>query len=196
MIRKIVVRIIIYLCSLVLSAPVLFAAEGALAPVSQKDKESYSIGYQVGRSMKADGVVVSVERFNEGLQDAVNEKEPRLSTEEMRKLIVDLRKKSREVKMAMAQNTSTAEQSRPQTVQTRSVSQPNLTITGKIVKDDQNYIIQGEKPLELFTVLNPNPSVLDILVKNAETVTIEAISVMGDNVEIRKINGKSYKEAK
>ena len=71
-----------------------------------------------------------------------------------------------------------------------------LTITGKIVKDNQNYIIQGQKPPELFTVLNPNPSVLDALVKSGKTVTIEVVSVMGDNVDIQKIDGKAYEEAK
>jgi len=71
-----------------------------------------------------------------------------------------------------------------------------LTITGKIVKDGQNYIIQGQKPPELFTILNSDPSVLDTLVKIGKTVTIEAVSVMGDNVNIQKIDGKPYKEAK
>jgi hypothetical protein len=71
-----------------------------------------------------------------------------------------------------------------------------LTITGKIVKDGQNYIIQGQKPAELFTVLNPNPSVLDSLVKSGKTVTLEAVSVVGDNVNIQKVDGKPYKEAK
>jgi len=70
-----------------------------------------------------------------------------------------------------------------------------LTITGKIVKDGQNYIIQGQKPPELFTILNPNPSILDALVKSGKTLTIEAVSVMGDNIDIQKIDGKPYKEA-
>ena len=73
-----------------------------------------------------------------------------------------------------------------------------LTITGKIVKGDQGYIIQGQRPSapELFTILNPDPSVLDKLVKSGNTVTIEAVSVMGDNVNIKKIDGKPYEEAK
>ena len=70
-----------------------------------------------------------------------------------------------------------------------------LAITGKIVKGDQGYVIQGQRSRELFTVLNPNPSVLDKLVESGDTVTIEAVSVMGDNVNIQKIDGKPYKEA-
>jgi hypothetical protein len=70
-----------------------------------------------------------------------------------------------------------------------------LTITGKIAKTEQGYIIQGQKPPELFTILNPNPKVLDRLAKSGKPVTIEAVSVVGDNVNIQKIDGKPYKEA-
>ena len=38
---------------------------------SQKDKESYSIGFQVGASIKTDGVEVSFERLVEGLKDGI-----------------------------------------------------------------------------------------------------------------------------
>ena len=69
-----------------------------------------------------------------------------------------------------------------------------LTITGKIAKAEQGYIIQGQKPPELFTILNPNPKILDKLVKSGQTVTFEAVSVMGDNINIEKIDGKPYKE--
>jgi hypothetical protein len=69
-----------------------------------------------------------------------------------------------------------------------------MTITGKIAKAEQGYIIQGQKPRELFNVLNANPKVLDKLVKSGKTVTIEAESVVGDNVNIQKIDGKPYEE--
>ncbi len=71
-----------------------------------------------------------------------------------------------------------------------------MTITGKIAKAEQGYIIQGQKPRELFTILNANPEALDKLVKSGKTVTIEAVSVVGDNVNIRKIDGKAYQEPK
>jgi len=69
-----------------------------------------------------------------------------------------------------------------------------MTITGKIAKAEQAYIIQGQKPPELFTILNANPKVLDKLVKSGKTVTIETVSVVGDNVNIQKIDGKAYQE--
>jgi FKBP-type peptidyl-prolyl cis-trans isomerase FklB len=91
------------LCVLVLATPRLFAAEPASALETQKDRESYSIGYEVGLSMKTDGVEVDFDRLTQGLQDAINSREPRLTTDEMRKLIVDLKKKSREVQMRKLQ---------------------------------------------------------------------------------------------
>jgi FKBP-type peptidyl-prolyl cis-trans isomerase FklB len=91
------------LCVLVLATPRLFAAEPASAPETQKDRESYSIGYEVGMSMKTDGVEVDFDRLTQGLQDAINSREPRLTTDEMRKLIVDLKKKSREAQMRRIQ---------------------------------------------------------------------------------------------
>lgn len=70
-----------------------------------------------------------------------------------------------------------------------------MSITGKIAKTEQGYIIQGQEPPELFTILNPNPQVLDSLVKSGKNVIVEAVSVMGDNVNIRVIDGKAYRES-
>lgn len=77
-----------------------------------------------------------------------------------------------------------------------SVKQPKMTIKGKIAKAEQGYIIQGQQPPELFNILNANPDVLDKLVRSNKTVTIEAVSILGDNVNIEKIDGKPYREGK
>jgi FKBP-type peptidyl-prolyl cis-trans isomerase FklB len=77
-----------------------------LEPTSQKDKESYSIGFQVGSSMKTDGVEVSFDRLVEGLKDAMEGEKPRLSEEEMKKLVVDLRKRAREAQLRKIQEHS------------------------------------------------------------------------------------------
>ena len=71
-----------------------------------------------------------------------------------------------------------------------------FTITGKITKAVYAYIIRAQKPPERFPIMNPNPEVLDSLVKSGKTVTIEAVRVMGDNVNIQKIDGAPYKGAK
>jgi len=99
MLKAIVTRLFLFLCFLVSGGSLLYAAEPAPALETQSEKESYSIGYEVGRSIKSDGVDVNYDRLTQGLQDAINQKEPRLKQEEMRKLIVDLRNKAREVQL-------------------------------------------------------------------------------------------------
>jgi hypothetical protein len=74
-----------------------------------------------------------------------------------------------------------------------------FTINGKITKAAYAYLIKSQKPPERFAIMNPNPEVLDDFIKSGKTVTIEAVSVMGDNVNIQKIDGEVYmgtKEAK
>ncbi len=86
-----------------------------------------------------------------------------------------------------------AQPSSPRIAQTRTVRKMNLM--GEIVKARHGYIIQakrGDVPTEMYTILNPNPKVLDEFVKNQKTVPIEVRSVSGDNVNIEKIDGKAY----
>jgi FKBP-type peptidyl-prolyl cis-trans isomerase len=112
--RTLAAVLLILSCLFPSAASVLFAAEGGSAPVSQKDKESYSIGYEVGLSMKADGVEVNFEKLVQGLQDAINDKKAQLGSDEMKKLIVGLKKKARETqtRAIQAQNAKNAEASR------------------------------------------------------------------------------------
>jgi len=96
-------RMLIFLFFLLLSAPPLYADDQAPALENQKDRESYSIGYQVGLSMKTDGVEVNFDKLIQGLRDAIDEKEPLLSTDEMRTLIVNLKNKAKEIQMRRIQ---------------------------------------------------------------------------------------------
>jgi FKBP-type peptidyl-prolyl cis-trans isomerase len=66
---------------------------------TQQEKESYSIGYQVGLSMKRDGVDVDSKTFMQGLLDAIAGKEGLLSNEEMQNLIVERREKVKRDRM-------------------------------------------------------------------------------------------------
>jgi len=72
-----------------------------------------------------------------------------------------------------------------------------ITVIGEIIKDESTggYYIQGKKPAEIFRITNQNPDILEEYVKNGKDVTIEAHSVMGDNLVIEKIQGKNYTEA-
>jgi FKBP-type peptidyl-prolyl cis-trans isomerase FklB len=99
MLRALGIGLVILSGVLFLATPLLLAQQPAPPLETEKDKESYSIGYQVGRSMQTDGVEVDFERLIQGLQDAINQKDPRVNEEEMRKLIVDLKKRSREAQL-------------------------------------------------------------------------------------------------
>ena len=77
-----------------------------------------------------------------------------------------------------------------QTSQQRPVRK--MRITGEIAKADQGYIIRGKVPYEIFTILNPVPTILDEFVKGKKIFLIETRIVSGDNVEIETIDGKEY----
>ncbi|MEJ2269527.1 MAG: FKBP-type peptidyl-prolyl cis-trans isomerase N-terminal domain-containing protein, partial [Desulfobulbaceae bacterium] len=85
-------------CFLLL-VPSSLLADEEKALETQQEKESYSIGYQVGLSMKRDGVEVDLDTLIKGLQDAISEKGPLLNNEEMRDLIVARRERAKKAHM-------------------------------------------------------------------------------------------------
>ena len=68
----------------------------------------------------------------------------------------------------------------------------NMTLTGVIGKVGQGYVIRGKSKSVIFTVLNPEPEILDKLVKNGKTVKIDVRIVSGDNVNVEMVDGKKY----
>jgi FKBP-type peptidyl-prolyl cis-trans isomerase FklB len=58
-----------------------------------KDKESYSLGYQFGQSLKAQGVDINLEVYTAGIRDSLAGTKPLLTEEEIRQTILDLQKK-------------------------------------------------------------------------------------------------------
>ena len=91
-------RLLIVFCFLLLLPSSLLADEEK-ALETQQEKESYSIGYQVGLSVKRDGVDVDSKTFMQGLLDAIAGKEGLLSNEEMQNLIVERREKVKRDRM-------------------------------------------------------------------------------------------------
>ena len=59
----------------------------------EKDKVSYSVGYQVGGDFKRQGVELNPELLVKGVQDAMSGGKPLMTPEEMNKTLVDLKKK-------------------------------------------------------------------------------------------------------
>ncbi len=45
----------------------------------QKDKESYSLGYQFGQNLKFQGVDIDLDVYTSGIKDALGGKEPQIS---------------------------------------------------------------------------------------------------------------------
>ena len=67
-----------------------------------------------------------------------------------------------------------------------------MSVTGEIGKSQHGYIIRGKQPQMIWTILNPDPNILDAFVKSEKTVPIEIRIVSGGNVNIEKIDGQQY----
>ncbi|NJC89055.1 MAG: peptidylprolyl isomerase [Desulfuromonas sp.] len=68
-----------------------FAAPVELA--TEAEKVSYSVGYQVGGDFQRQGWELNPEALVEGLRDAINKGAPRLSPDEMKTTLLNLKKK-------------------------------------------------------------------------------------------------------
>jgi FKBP-type peptidyl-prolyl cis-trans isomerase FklB len=68
-------------------------ADEKLELKDQKDKESYSFGYQFGQNLKSQGVDINLDIYTSGIRDALGGKEPRMSQEEIRAAIAEVQKR-------------------------------------------------------------------------------------------------------
>ena len=59
---------------------------------NEKNRVSYSVGYQVGGDFKRQGMDIRPETLIQGVRDALAGKEPVMSREEMRATLADLQK--------------------------------------------------------------------------------------------------------
>ena len=71
---------------------VCFAGEKSVLN-EEKDKISYSIGYQMGSNMKSQGMEIDQEILVKGIQDGMSGTGPLMSPQEMNKTLVELRQK-------------------------------------------------------------------------------------------------------
>jgi FKBP-type peptidyl-prolyl cis-trans isomerase FklB len=60
---------------------------------NEKGKINYSIGYQIGGDFKRQGIDLDPDLIVKGIQDALAESKPLMTPQEMRKTLVDLKKK-------------------------------------------------------------------------------------------------------
>jgi len=63
----------------------------------QKDKESYSLGYQFGTSLKMQGVDINLDVYTSALRDSLADKQPQMTPEEMQSTIMGLRRRVADV---------------------------------------------------------------------------------------------------
>ena len=85
-----------YLLITVLSVFFLFSicsAAEKLELKDQKDKESYSLGYQFGQSLKIQGVDVNLDLYVFGVKDFLDGKQPAMTPEEIRTTLSELQKR-------------------------------------------------------------------------------------------------------
>ena len=85
-----------HLLTVILSIAFLFSvclAQEKLELKDQKDKESYSLGYQFGQSLKNQGVDINLDVYNSGIKDALGGKEPQMNQEDIRAAITGLQQR-------------------------------------------------------------------------------------------------------
>ena len=85
-----------YFLIILLSVAFLFSvcyADEKLDLKDQKDKESYSLGYQFGQNLKSQGVEINLDIYISGIRDALGGKDSLMSQEEIRATIGELQKR-------------------------------------------------------------------------------------------------------
>ena len=60
---------------------------------NQRDKESYSLGYQFGQSLKVQEIDINLDVYTSGIKDALGGKQPMMKQEEMQAMIAELQKR-------------------------------------------------------------------------------------------------------
>ena len=82
-----VIRIGLLTAMVALATPV-FAAEPGV-PTSKEDKISYSIGVDIGTSMKRQGLELNADQMAAGLKDSLSGGKTKLSADEVKKILTD-----------------------------------------------------------------------------------------------------------
>jgi FKBP-type peptidyl-prolyl cis-trans isomerase FklB len=68
-------------------------ADEKLELKDQKNKESYSLGYQFGQTLKVQGLNINLDAYVSGIKDFLNGKPPAMSQEEIRATVLEVQKR-------------------------------------------------------------------------------------------------------
>src|SRR3989344_477709 len=77
---------------------------------TDKQKFSYTAGYQIGQNLKRQNLDLDSKTFSQGVQDAITNAKPRLKPEEMQAAVQNQQKKDMEKQMAVAKKNQEAGQ--------------------------------------------------------------------------------------
>lgn len=132
---------------ILLSLP--FSSAIAGAPKSDDEKFSYSIGYQIGQSLKRDSVKVDTETLLSAIKDVITDSKLQMTVEEMQAAIKTYQTK------AMAQREATGEESKKAGEKFLADNKKKKDV--KITKSGLQYKVlkdgSGKKPGEKDTVV-------------------------------------------
>lgn len=85
-----------YLLITALAVALIFNIDSAADPLKiqdENDKVNYSLGFQIGGDLKRQGVVLQSELVVKGIQDAIAGTNPLMTPQEMRSILVNLKKR-------------------------------------------------------------------------------------------------------
>ena len=68
-------------------------ADEKLELKDQKNKESYSLGYQFGQTLKVQGLNINLDAYVSGIKDFLDGKPPAMSQEEIRATVLEVQKR-------------------------------------------------------------------------------------------------------
>jgi len=102
----------LFINTTIVSLFTVLLANGAFAadskPSTEKEKFSYTIGFQIGQGFKRDGLEVDTKSMSQAINDVMKDKAPKLSPDEMRAAMEGAQKKlaaARKVKSDKAKTT-------------------------------------------------------------------------------------------
>ena len=132
-----------HILAAIISTGLLFgvcSAADKLELKDQKDKESYSLGYQFGMSLKMQGVDINLDAYASAIRDALGGKEPRMSSEEMQSTVMGFRQR-----MADAQQKALKDQGEKNLAEGKSFLAENTKKTGvKTLPSGLQYKVLSE----------------------------------------------------
>ena len=85
-------RVIILVCTIFFSFGISLAGEKPVLK-EEKDRVSYSVGYQIGGDLEKQHMDIDSDALLKGIEDALAEAQPRLSPEEMHATLLEMKKK-------------------------------------------------------------------------------------------------------